>query len=276
MCTPIVRCRFQRRGAGLSSSFFQGLCHVSLAVVALVVLSGCQRPIGQVPTLTSASIQTGTPGTSGRFKTAVIVDQIDSHYRGVNPGPIGVTTLVNADDLYKSSTFGRLFSEQMMSELSMRGYDVIELRHADALQFLSSTGELGLSRDIGAIRRERTLGGVVVGTYVASPVRVYVNARLVDPSSSVVMSAGSVDMENTPEIARLLRGGGMATSLERIPVKRLGFSTYPVSRFETNEDRLESQEWTVPPPAPGPAVEPKLPPIVPEKGGKAALKPDAK
>lgn len=273
MRTPIVRCRFHRGGVGLSGGVFQGLCQVALAVIVLAACAGCQRPGGQVPTLSSASPQPSAPHTSGRFKTAVIVEQIDSYYRGVNPGPIGVTTLVNADDLYKSSTFGRLFSEQMMSELSMRGYDVIELRHADALQFLASTGELGLSRDVGAIRRERTLGGVVVGTYVASPIRVYVNARLVDPSTSVVMSAGSVDLDNTPEIARLLRGGGLATSLERIPVKRLGFSTYPLSRFETNEDRLEAQEWTVPPAGLGPKVEPKLPAVVPEKGkGKSDTK----
>lgn len=240
----------------------------------LVSLVGCQRPIGQVPSLSSTAAQPAAPRTSGRFKTAVIVDQIDAFYRGVNPGPIGVTTLVNADDLYKSSTFGRLFSEQMMSELSMRGYDVIELRHADALQFLSSTGELGLSRDVGSVRRERTLGGVVVGTYVASPVRVYVNARLLDPSTSVVMSAGSVDLDNTPEIARLLRGGGISTSLERIPVKRLGLSTYPLSRFEEREDSLEAQEWTVPAAPSKLAVEPKLP--APEKGAKNTAPPAAK
>ena len=274
MRTPSMRCRSPHRGGALFTFSIQGICHLLVAGAALVFLGGCQRPGGHTPSLNSAALQPSAPKTSGRFKTAVIVDQIDSYYRGVNPGPIGVTTLVSADDLHKSSTFGRLFSEQMMSELAMRGYDVIELRHADALQFLASTGELGLSRDIGSVRRERTLGGVVVGTYVVSPVRVYVNARLLDPSTSVVMSAGSVDLENTPEIARLLRGGSMSTSLERIPVKRLGLSTYPLSRFEGREDVLESQEWTVPPAAPKPAVEPQLP--APDKGSKGASSQAAK
>lgn len=269
-----IHCRSVRCGATITCKTLQRVCHLTAVVAMLLSLSGCQRPVGQVPTLTSAAVQPEAPRTSGRFKTAVIVDQIDAYYRGINPGPIGVTTLVNADDLYKSSTFGRLFSEQMMSELSMRGYDVIELRHADALQFLSSTGELGLSRDIGSVRRERTLGGVVVGTYVASPIRVYVNARLLDPSTSVVMSAGSVDLDQTPELARLLRGGGMTTSLERIPVKRLGFSTYPLGRFEEREDTLESQDWTVPPAAPKLAVEPKLP--APEKSAKSPAPPPLK
>jgi len=118
-----------------------------------------------------------------------------------------------------------------MSELAMRGYDVIELRHSDALQFLKSDGEFALSRDVNSIRRERELGGVVVGTYMASPVRVYVNVRLIDPSSSIILSAGSVEMAKTDELARLLRGGAFPSTLERIPVKHLGLSTYPVNVF---------------------------------------------
>jgi TolB-like protein len=245
------------------------VCHAAslgYVLILAVGLGGCQRQVGRSPSLESAVVAPRPAATNGRFKTAVIVDQIDAHYRGTNPGPIGVTTLVNADDLHKSSTFGRLFSEQMMSELSMRGYDIVELRHADALHFLSNTGELGLSRDVASVRRERTLGAIVVGTYVVSPVRVYVNARLLDPTTSVVMSAGSVDLDYTPEIARLVKGGGLAPSLERIPVRRLGFSTYPLSPFNRRIDELEADDWTAPSQAPSLQVEPKLLPPAPKAG----------
>jgi TolB-like protein len=167
----------------------------------------------------------------GRFKTSYLVDQIDQFYRGANPGPIGITTFVNIDDLHTTSTFGRMLGEQVMSELTMRGFDVVELRHADALQFLSDAGEFALSRDIASVRRSRDLGGVIVGTYVVSPERVYVNARLIDPSSSVVLSAASVEMGKTSEIAKLLRGGSLPGTLERIPVKHLGYATYPMSLY---------------------------------------------
>ena len=172
------------------------------------------------------------PNTSvGRFKTSYLAEQIDKYYRGTNPGPLGVTTFVNIDDLYTTSTFGRMVGEQLMSELAIRGFDVVELRQSDALQFLGSGGEFGLSRDVGLIRRERDLGGVVVGTYVVSPVRVYLNARLLDPNTSMVVSAGSVEMSKTEEIARMLRGGSVPAALERIPVKHLGLSTYPLALF---------------------------------------------
>lgn len=184
----------------------------------------------------------------GRFKTALLAAQIDRHYKGSAPGPIGVTTFVNVDDLYSSSTFGRMVGEQLMSELAMKGFDVIELRHTDALQFLDRGGEFALSRDATMVRPERNLAGVVVGTYVSSPERVYVNARLIDPSSSVVLSAGSVEMTKTPELAKLLRGGSMPGSLERIPVRHLGSVTQPIDPSDTKRRRWSEEEsgWDIP------------------------------
>ena len=203
----------------------------------------------------------------GRFKTSLLAAQIDRHYRGSAPGPIGVTTFVNVDDLYASSTFGRMVGEQLMSELSMKGFDVVELRHTDVLQFLDRGGEFALSRDAGVVRPERNLAGVVVGTYVSSPERVYVNARLIDPSTSVVLSAGSVEMSKTPELAKLLRGSSMPGSLERIPVRHLGNVTKPIDPNETSRRRWSEEEggWDIPQVSPMPsspsAALPSLPSV---------------
>ena len=249
---------------------FVGLC--TLIVFIGLLVSGCQ-PVKEATLYPQPLPQVidAKPARLGAFKSAYLVDQIDQHYRGTNPGPIGVTTFVNVDDLYTTSTFGRLFSEQMLSELSLRGYDVVELRHADALQFLASSGEFALSRDINSIRRERDLGGIVVGTYVVSPLRVYLNARLIDPNTSLVMAAGTAEMEKTPEITRLLRGGGIPTALERIPVRRLGFSTYPKVQLP-NELSYELED--LPPPPARPKVQPEFAPAAPPPAiGKVGKKP---
>jgi hypothetical protein len=119
-----------------------------------------------------------------------------------------------------------------MSELTMRGFEVVELRHSDAIQFLERDGEFALSRNSFSVRPMRELGGLVVGTYASSQDRVYVNVRLIEPSTSRIVSAGSVEMSKTTELARLLkRGGGGGSSgtgtLERIPIRRLGYTMYP-------------------------------------------------
>jgi TolB-like protein len=215
---------------------FQVLCQALalliaklICVVAFLALCGCSKRYDDMPAYWPVAMGDYDNESVGRFKTSYLASQIDNYYRGTNPGPIGVTTFVNVDDLYSTSTFGRMLAEQLMSELAMSGYDVIELRHADALQLMDARGEFALSRDPTFVRTSRELGGVVVGTYVVSPVRVYLNARLIDPATSRVLSAGSVEMSKTKEISKMLRGGTFGAALERIPVRHIGFSTYPMT-----------------------------------------------
>lgn len=218
-----------------------------MLTITLLLLTGCSKRYSDLPAYSFVPVGDYKNESVGRFKTSYLVDQIDEYYRGTNPGPIGVTTFVNLDDLYNTSTFGRVMGEMVMSELAMRGFDVLELRHSDALQFLVSDGEFALSRDVSAVRRQRDLGGVVVGTYVSSPDRVYVNARLLDPSSSMVLSAGSVEMDKSKEIARLLRGGSFPATLERIPVRHLGIATYPMNVNNPAGSWLEREDGAVGP-----------------------------
>jgi TolB-like protein len=208
---------FQSRGSAM----------LVVSLIILFIISGCSKRYGDVPAYWPFAMKEYENQSVGRFKSSYLAAQIDSYYRGVNPGPIGVTSFVNLDDIQSTSSFGRMYAEQLMSELSMRGYDVVELRHADALTFLADSGEFALSRDLGMVRRQRDLGAVLVGTYVVSPERVYVNSRLLDPATSRILSAGSVEMGITPEITRLVRFGNASPTLERIPVQHLGAPSYP-------------------------------------------------
>ncbi len=251
----------------------QGICQLFTLVVAVLVTIGCSGRYDDMPA--SWSIPSGDyeKPSIGRFKTGYLVDQIDNYYRGVSPGPIGVTTLVNLNDLYETSSFGRVYSEHLMSELVMRGYEVVELRHADALRFLSAGGEFGLSRELGAVRASQQLGSVLVGTYEVSPERVYVNARLINPSTSMILSAGSVEMSRTKEIAKLLRSGGVPAAMERIPVKHLTTGAIPLMALPS-QGKLYDWEETAGPYAARPEV---MPPSAPKfalpEGKKSALKP---
>ena len=221
-----------------------------LLVVVLFCLSACSRRYDEYPVFLPFQLSSESENFGvGRFKTAYLVEQIDEYYRGLNPGPIGVATFVNIDDLYKSSTFGRVYAEQVMSELAMRGFDVVELRHSDAMQFLADDGEFALSRDVSVLKRARDLGGIVVGTYAVSPVRVYVNARLIDPRTSLVHAAGSVEMHKSKEIAKLLRGSSATGSLERMPIRTLNNNSFPLAfNPAMMANRYEAEESIAPQP----------------------------
>jgi len=240
----------------------QVICHIfSLLFIlaAILPINGCSKRYSELPAFSPVNFKDYPNHSVGRFKTSYLADQIDEYFRGTDPGPIGMTSFVNINDLYTTSTFGRMISEQLMSELAMKGYDVVEIRHSDAIQFLASAGEFALSRNVAAVRPSRDLGGVVVGTYVVSPERVYLNARLLDPRTSLVLSAGSVEMDKTQEIARLVRGGGVVSTMERIPVKHLGWYRYPLQLF-TNPMAAESEDEMGPTiPAVSSRVAPQLP-----------------
>ncbi len=192
-----------------------------------------------------------------------MADQIHAYFRGSISGPIAITTFVDIDNLYQSSTFGRVVGEQLMSELSMRGYNVIEVRASDAMQIQFNKGEFGLSRHTETLRGHQEIAALVVGTYTVSPHRVYLNTRVIDPRSSMVISAGSVEMAKTHEITRLVRGGSFPSTLERIPVRHLGYGTpYYHQQVATPWPSAPSgfgseEEWT--PPTVGATPTPKLP-----------------
>lgn len=226
-----------------------------VACVALTLVIGCSKRYYDLPVYSAFPVGDYYNNSTGRFKTEYLADQINAYYRGTVNGPIAVATFVNLDDLYSSSTFGRILSEQLMSDLAMRGYTVVEMRQSDALQIIQSEGELGLSRDTEVIKPTQQVAGLVVGTYAISPVRVYVNTRLIDPSTSLVASVGSVELNKTEEIARLLRGNTMQMTLERIPVKNLSKSpastvpfywpnwqSYPPFGVEPNRFEMNSEQ----------------------------------
>ncbi len=251
MVTPKVM-GSQNTTSGRFGKTIQSLCQATQLAAALfaISLSGCSSRYSDTPAFWPVPFSDSTNYGPGRFKTALLADQIDQYYKGSAPGPVGVTTFVNIDDLYSSSTFGRMVGEQLMSELAMKGFDVIELRHSDALQFLDSSGEFALSRDVRAVRPQRTLAAVVVGTYVVSPERVYLNARLVQPSTSLVLSAGSVEMSKTPELTKLLRTGSTVGSLERIAVKPVGYTSQQGLDSMRQRWINEESNWSVPAGAP--------------------------
>lgn len=206
----------------------------ALAVTVLFLLpavQGCSKRYQDLPVFSPLEIKDVENGSVGRFKTSYVADQIHAYFKGNISAPIAVTTFVNIDDLYQSSTFGRVLGEQLISELAMRGYSVVELRMADALQIMHNQGEFGLSRETPHLKNNQQVGAIVVGTYTVSPVRVYINARIIDPASSMVVSVGSVEMSKTREIEQMLRSNSFPTALERIPVRHLGYSVYPAPYY---------------------------------------------
>ena len=105
----------------------------------------------------------------------------------LSPQRVVITSLSDVDQFDRSSTFGRLLTENLMHALQLKGWTLIEARLSQAIQ-IDARGEFSLSRDIGKLRQEQDLTAVLVGTYAISGRQLQVNLRLVDIASGVVMS----------------------------------------------------------------------------------------
>ncbi len=248
---------------------YRYFAYLSLGLVlAITTLFGCSKRYSDVPAFSAFPVPDPVNESVGRFKTSYLADQINAYFRGNVAGPVAVTTFVNIDDLYQSSTFGRILAEQLLSEMAMRGYNVIEIRQSDSMQIQENAGEFSLSRQTSTLRDKRDLSAIVVGTYAVSPVRVYINARIIDPANSLIVSVGSVEMEKTEEIERLLRANSVPRSLERVPVKQLGYNMplmpYSMPALMNNNPpwmaQDQSNEWMTPS---GPDREPMVVPQLP-------------
>ncbi|MCB5190412.1 hypothetical protein LG198_06710 [Methylobacillus arboreus] len=107
----------------------------------------------------------------------------------INPAqPMIIATLVNIDELSSSSTFGRLASEQISSRFSQAGYSMIEMKFRDYVYMKQDQGELLLTREIKDVAKNHNAQAVIAGTYALSSDAVFVNLKVIQPSTNVVLA----------------------------------------------------------------------------------------
>lgn len=101
--------------------------------------------------------------------------------------PIGVSVIVDLNKLHQTTDFGRLLSEDLISELQRKNMSVIDIR-AQTFLLINDKGEFYLSRDINNLRKKYKLGYILVGTYSVGQFNTTVNARIVDATNGFVVA----------------------------------------------------------------------------------------
>lgn len=108
--------------------------------------------------------------------------------------PIIVTSLVNIDDVRKSSTLGRMSSEIIANRLSQHGYQVREVKMGHNIFVSELEGEFILSRELHEIARKHDVQGFIVGTYAAGSYAARHQTRFLD--TKALISLRFVDTDN--------------------------------------------------------------------------------
>nr|MBF0223094.1 hypothetical protein [Desulfobulbaceae bacterium] len=114
------------------------------------------------------------------------------------------STLVNLDELYQTSKFGRALSEALATQLFQHGYGVVELRKIDTILVKNNSGELVLSRETKRLAAQYDADAIVAGTYSMTPGSVIINVKILDIDSQEVLSVGGVELRRSHTINYLL------------------------------------------------------------------------
>ncbi len=119
-----------------------------------------------------------------------------------------LTSMVNLDNLQETSAFGRTLTEALSTCLFRYGFQVAEVRKAQAVFIRDQEGELLLSRDAALLAKGQQVQGIVSGTYSLTPTTVIVNVRLLAAGSQDVLSVAGMELQRTHNINYLLAGDG--------------------------------------------------------------------
>lgn len=102
--------------------------------------------------------------------------------------PLIMATIVNIDALEQTSMLGRLVSEQLSTRLAQGGMKMLEMKLRNSVYLKRNQGELMLTREIGDVAHTHNAQAVVVGSYAETREAVFVNVKVIQPTTNLVLA----------------------------------------------------------------------------------------
>ncbi|MFB9887106.1 FlgO family outer membrane protein [Balneatrix alpica] len=112
---------------------------------------------------------------------------VNKDFANIQDTPVAITSFVNVENLGETNKLGNQLSENMIHELQVRGYKVVDFKTTGVIK-VTETGDFAFSRKLEELTRQYRINYVVTGTYTGFPDGVLVNARVIDLQTKVVMS----------------------------------------------------------------------------------------
>lgn len=176
----------------------------SLLLGLVFFLTGCVPP-----TPTGGTVSVITPDFFGVGEELAL--QLTSGMRGAGGGQrLILTTVVDLDNLYTTTRFGRTLTEALSTSLFRHGFGVVEIRKSAELFVRDNRGELMLTRDVKLMAKQQQAAAILTGTYSLTPTTVILNLKLLDAGSQKVLSVAGLELQRSRNINHLLVAGGGA------------------------------------------------------------------
>ncbi|HCC54819.1 MAG TPA: hypothetical protein DEQ20_07850 [Desulfobulbaceae bacterium] len=170
----------------------------------VLLLNGCVPPAP-----TGGTVSVVTPDFFGVGEELAL--QLTSGMRGAGGGQrLILTTVVDLDNLYTTTRFGRTLTEALSTSLFRHGFGVVEIRKSAEILMRDNRGELMLTRDVKLLAKQQQAAAILTGTYSLTPTTVILNLKLLDAGSQQVLSVAGLELQRSRNINHLLVAGGGA------------------------------------------------------------------
>ena len=136
---------------------------------------------------TNYTAVSANPFVAANYRAA---DALINQLRGklLEDKPLIMATVVNIDALEQTSMLGRLVSEQVSTRLAQGGLKVLEMKLRSSVYLKRGQGELMLTREIGDVAHTHNAQAVVVGSYAETRDAVFINVKVIQPSTNLVLA----------------------------------------------------------------------------------------
>jgi len=163
-----------------------------ICLLALMLLAGCAPRVNNGGTVSVVS-----PDFFGVGEELAL--QLSAGMQGGGRGQrLLLTTIVELDNLYATSRFGRTLSESLSTSLFRHGFAVVEIRKGAEVLIRDNSGELVLTRDVELLARQQQVSAILTGTYSLTPTTVILNLKLL---------AAGLELQRSRAINHLLAAG---------------------------------------------------------------------
>jgi TolB-like protein len=119
--------------------------------------------------------------------------------------PLIFASFVNINNLERSSSFGRIVSQQFATYFSSAGYNVAEMLLRQNVYIKQQQGEFLLSRELKNISKQHNAQAVVVGTYAVGKNSIYITSKMVNTHTNEIISSVDYALPIGPDTRLLLR-----------------------------------------------------------------------
>lgn len=157
-----------------------------------------------IPFLTLVIIFTFSGCTGMIYSNHTAVDNLLLKTKLDEDSKVIITTIVNINNLESTSALGRTISEQLTTKFVDAKMDVIEMKLRNSIYIKRATGELILSRKVSKLAKAVSADAIVTGTYSNAGESVYVNLRIINPQTQMILSTVDYKLSKDEDIKSLL------------------------------------------------------------------------